>query len=210
MEENKIKQSKDKKGIAFLGIGILTVIVAIAGATYAYFAATAEESTKIRGESAYSANPLTLTVGKTSSASGSLIPILDTSLQTSITAGCTDGTNTLCQVYTITITNTTTTKYYVEGELTLNASTVPNLKWATGSSATTGFPIAGYNAVSDSGLTSKIPLAPGASENVYLAVWVSETGSVQTDSGSFTGTVTFNGFNDEDGTVAGISSTIRS
>ena len=90
---------------------------------------------------------------------------------------------------------------------------MPNLKWATGTSATAGFDGTSTTTVhpkTDTSLASNVELAGGASKSYFIVVWISETGAAQTDSGTFTGTVTFNGYSTSGTTVSGITSTIRS
>lgn len=235
-------ENKDAKGIALISIGILTILVAIAGATFAFFQVTANAT--FTGNSAYVANPLSLTVThETASTVGTkkLIPLVDTTLQTAVTGYDNNGScldvneNAICQVYSITIENLTTTNYYVSGTLTFttNPATtattgMPNLKWAKGNSATSGFPTTtGPFFTSFSTATSNVALTTqttnltdtvfltangttGDSKTFYIAVWISETGAVQNDSGTFTGTVSFTGYSDQDSQVTGITSTIRS
>lgn len=224
MSENIEKKNNDNKGITLITVGILTIIVAIAGATFAFFQVTATDSNVIKGESAYTANNLGLKVTLSSSAAtGKLVPQLEKTgttnlLQKAVTGtggkSCVDGNgNTICKVYTITITNNTETKFYVTGTLSLVAASMPNLKWATGTSATGGFDgvtTSAVHATTYTSLASNVELAGKASTSYYVVVWISETGSAQTDSGTFTGTVTFNGYSTSGTTVSGVTSTIRS
>lgn len=237
------KKNNDGKSISFVLIGILTIVVAIAGSTYAYFSATVSNNTVISGESAYVAAPFTLTVThSTGSKVGSkyLVPQKDEFIQNAIYnetieeeakryIGCVDGNgNAVCKVYTITIKNNTTTKYYITGTLSFNITgTMSNLKWALGTSATQGFPSSTNGPFyTPNTVTSSTPnsskttqtdvleagteIAGNASKSYYVVIWISETGAAQTDSGKFTSTVSFDGYNDSSKAVGGISSTIRS
>ena len=224
MNDNIKSQNNDGKGITLITIGILTIIVAIAGATFAFFQVTATNN-NITGESAYVANNLELKVTLSSTAAtGKLVPQLEKTgttniLQKAVTGAtgkgsCIDANgNTICKVYTITVTNKTSTKFYVTGTLSLVAANMPNLKWATGTSATAGFDGTSTTTVHPknyTSLVSNVELAGGASKSYFIVVWISETGAAQTDSGNFTGTVTFNGYSTSGTTVSGITSTIRS
>ena len=221
MNENFIGQkNNDFKGIAFISVGILTIVVAIAGATYAWFAVSATNNNVVSGESGYTASALTLTVThSTNSSVGTkkLIPQKDTAIQNAVTGAsgkgaCVDANgNAICKVYTITVKNNTTTQYYVDGTFTLTADSMPNLKWTKGTSATAGFPspTGTYNTKANTGLVSDVVLAGGASASYYVVVWISEANAAQTDSGTFTGTVTFTGSNAA-GSSTGITSTITS
>lgn len=223
MNDNIEKKNNDSKGISFLTIAILTIIVAIAGSTFAFFQVTASNNNIIKGDSAYTANSLQLTVALSSTnATGKLVPQLAVSgttnvLQSAVTGAtgkgsCVDANgNTICKVYTITVKNNTTTKYYVTGTLALTADSMPNLKWARGTSATAGFSGTGTTYTkTDTALASNVELAGGASASYYVVIWINETGSAQTDSGSFSGTVTFNGYSTSGTSVSGVTSTIRS
>lgn len=224
MNDNIKSQNNDGKGITLITVGILTIIVAIAGATFAFFQVTATNN-NITGESAYVANNLELKVTLSSTAAtGKLVPQLEKTgttniLQKAVTGAtgkgsCIDANgNTICKVYTITVTNKTSTKFYVTGTLSLDAANMTNLKWATGTSATAGFDGTSTTTVHPknyTSLVSNVELAGGASKSYFIVVWISETGAAQTDSGNFTGTVTFNGYSTSGTTVSGITSTIRS
>lgn len=236
---NEKVKNNDGKGIAIISVGILTIIFAIAGATFAFFQVNATAS-GISGDSAYSSSPLTLTVEDvTANTVGSkkLIPQVDKDIQTAVT-GSTNGScvdkngSAVCKVYSISVTNNTGANYYLNGTLTFNTTPattatagMPNLKWARGSSATDGFPTSNSgpfystfdtftsnttSTTQTTALANTFFLPSTQSQTFYVVVWISETGSVQTDSGKFTGIVSFTGYSDEDGSIQGVTSTIRS
>lgn len=233
--ENK-KKNNDVKGISLISIGILTIVVAIAGATFAFFQVSISNNTAITGTSAYTASPFTLNVTHSTSGTAgtkALIPQSDEYIQSAVTAGCVDAnSNAICKVYTITIQNKTTTKYYVNGTLTFattpattSTAGMPNLKWAMGTSATAGFPsttsgpfYSTFNTFTTNTsattqtttIVNNLALTANATQTYYVVVWISETGAAQSDNGTFTGTVTFNGFSDSGNTISGVTSTIRS
>ena len=130
------KKNNDARVLMFSIIGILTLIVAISGATFAYFAATATNNNTIKGNSGYVANPLTLVITESSavaSASLKLIPQVDSFIGNAAnsTKKCIDTNgNAVCQHYKITVTNTTTNSYYLDGHMSLTAASMPNLKWS--------------------------------------------------------------------------------
>jgi len=218
--DNLIKEEKkDLKGITFLAVGILTIVVAIAGATFAWFAVTASNNNVIKGDSGYTASSLTLTVTETSavaSASKKLVPQLDAAVKTAAnsTNKCIDANgNGVCQHYTITIKNNTTTKFYLDGSLTLTAANMPNLKWGICSAAWTCTSTT-YNPKTTTTLVSRAAINGGATLTYYVVLWISEKNAAQTDSGSLTGVVAFTGYNSSSTSsgqfVAGVTSTIRS
>lgn len=237
-------KNNDAKGITIVSIGIMTILVAIAGATFAFFQVTATAD-DIEGNSAYLATPLDLTITHvTASTVGTkkMIPMLDETIQNAIsgtggTGACLDSNgNAICKVFSITVENKTSTNYYLSGELTFTTTPtttsttgMPNLKWAKGTSNTAGFPsstsgpfYSSFNTyISNTASTTQTTTladtfyitannTAGDSKTFYVAVWISETGAAQIDSGSFTGTVTFSGYSDSGETLEGVTSTIRS
>lgn len=235
-------ETKDYKSITILTVGILTVLVAISGATFAFFQATAQVT--ITGQSAYTTSPLTLSVIHVTESSvedKKLIPQNDADIQSAVTGtdngSCVDDDGrAVCQVYSITVANNSETNYYLAGTLSFSTNPattattgMPNLKWAVGTSATAGFPNSAtgpfYSSFSTfttntSATTNTTSLGStfflnnknatsGKSQTYYIVVWISETGSVQTDSGTYTGTVTFTAYSDDGKTLEGVTSTIR-
>lgn len=248
--EPKNEKNNDLKGIALISIGIMTIIAAIAGASYAWFAVSV--SGTIGGESAFVGTDLqgtgTLLMDITEPSgvgTKKLIPQLDTAIQKAVTGtsskSCIDANgNAICKVYQIKLTNKSTAKYYVDGTITFSGNgkkttalstsstniqeTMPNLKWALGTSATAGFPsstgpfyapgtahvvktntTASYSTI----ITNQALSGTGATGDVkyfYIVVWISEIGEAQADNGTFTATISFVGHNGAG--TEGISSTI--
>ena len=223
MDNSEKFLKSDNKHIYILFISVLTLITAIAGATYAYFSATATNNNVVKGESAYDANALQVDVEQVSSGTGKLIPQLDSSIQGAVTGAsgkgsCIDGNdNTICKVYSIKITNNSNVALNVSGTLILTAASIPNLKWALGTSATSGFPTptGTYNTISETALgnvaLSSVADTTNNNKTFYIVIWISETGGVQEDKNAFSGVVTFNGYiqGDDSQVVNGITSTIR-
>ena len=185
------------KGIFYGVIGVATLIVAIIGATFAYFTATASNSTTIQGNAA--SVGLNLTVEKVSDGTKGLVPQLGTALTSAMKGvdkqptgndSCIDANgNTVCQVYKITVQNTGTAESKLNGTLDLTKGSITNLKWAIvnnfASDPTTQTP-------SGNSLGASVTLGASASQEYYVVIWIDETGAPQEDSGSFTGTVAFN------------------
>ena len=186
------------KGIFYGVIGVATLIVAIIGATFAYFTATASNDTTIQGNAA--SVGLVLSVEKVSHGEKGLVPQLETALSAAMkgmdSAGtgedsCVDGNgNTVCQVYKITVQNSGTAEAKLTGTLDLEKGSVTNLKWAT----VTGWgsePVA-QGAKENNELVKDVTISGSGSEEYYVVVWIQETNDAQADSGTFTGTVSFN------------------
>jgi len=212
MSEENFNPSKKERTILMLSVvGVLTLIVAIAGATYAFFQINAE-GVGIGGTAATIDVDVDVTLSSTA-ATGKMVPQLDSAIQSAVTGtangSCVDGNgNTVCKVYTITVTNNSTSNVSLNGKLTLTAATMQNLKWTSGTSATAGFDGANAHAKNYVALTnSAVSLAPNGSATYYVVVWISETKTNQntTDYGEFSGTVTF-----ESAAGDGVTSTIIS
>jgi len=222
--ENEKKRKKEGRVITFLIVGILTLISAISGATYAYFQATANKAfgNSANSESGYVSGTdkmikLTVTSVAPTDSTKKLIPISNTAIQTAVTASCLDTRgNAVCKQYTILVENKSNVNYWLDGTLQLSdgsSNTMPNLKWALGTSATAGFPAASTATIyteSNTSLGANFKLNAAGSKYFYVVIWISETGAAQTDSGTFTGTVTFTAYSDSGDAITGVTSTIRS
>ena len=223
---NNVKDNlgkKESKIMFFSLLGVLTLITAIAGATYAYFSATATNNNVIKGESAYDADALSLEVNQVSAGEGKLVPQLNSAIQKAVEGAsgkgsCIDANgNTICKVYSIKITNNSNVALNVSGTLTLTATNMTNLRLTKVTGATTGFPTptGTYNTVSTTALadTSLSSMADTANNNktFYVVIWISETNTAQEDKHAFSVVVTFNGYiqGDDSQVVNGITSTIR-
>lgn len=223
------KKNNDGKGISLVLVGILTIVIAIAGSTFAFFNVTASNTTKISGSSAYSASSLTLTVDllypTSNDASKQLIPQLGTAINTATNPDneCVDGNgNAVCRVYKIEVSNKTSMPYYVTTKLNLTVpSTMEHLKWASSTSPNSGYNTTGYDSSktdiispSNTGNLQTTLLSAqgtsGATATYYVVFWIQETGSAQTDSGTFNASVEVNGYSSSTASSAnqGITSTI--
>lgn len=221
MEENNRKGP----GIFYAVVGVATLVVAIIGATFAYFSATVENTKDVKGTTASSAD-LALTVQRVSddATATNMIPMKDDLLQSGVTGTggkqCVDKNgNTACQIYKITIANGGNIAVNVKGTLNLSGGGATNMKWQLLDNQTTvgtgGTQVSqGTDGVivANQALTAKDAATPSA--EFYVVVWLHDTGEPQDtpDAGkSFTGTVTFNGVN-VDGTVStgGVTATFSS
>lgn len=214
MFEEGQKNNTNKSGLIYAIVGVAVLIVAVAGSAYAYYSATATDTSTVKGTAGGGAAP-TLTVKKESNASGNLVPI-DKTVET-LTKGakgwntasnavntawnaaqsCTDKNgNTVCQVYSVTVKNNSNTSVIYDISLTaLSGAKTPNLdavKMASNISVTSVTSIKGVN----KGICTTASVAGGGtSAACYFMVFITNLNSAQTDSGSFTGTVTAVGSN---------------
>lgn len=223
---------KNNKLLFTIIVGVLTLIVAIVGATYAFFSVTVASGDYVTGSTGLGKDALKLEIQQVSAGDGILIPQSDDSIQGAVSGEIGNGTciddndNTVCKVYSIKITNQSNVKMNVAGTLTLEAEYMPNLKWAKGTSATTGFPsdatgpfYSSFNTyiTNVSTTTQTTDLAndvlqangfPGNSMTYYVVIWISETNAAQGDTGAFGGTVDFYGYiqDDNGNNIQGITS----
>ena len=212
MEENK-KSNGDSKKITIALVLILVVMVTTTGATYAFFALSANNATTVTGTAATTSLELTVAEvapnGKTST--GVMVPQLESALSLAMNGSnkCVDGNaNIICKVYSITITNKSSAAAVVDGYITFaNSTSMPNLKWRRTTNGTTlgSNTTQAANVSTRQSLVSDVSLAKtNGTQTYYIVVWIDETNSVQSDSGTFTATIEFEG---NDG--RGITSTIR-
>ena len=127
MKENNQKTNKSK-GVFYAIIGIATLIVAIIGATFAYFTAAQNAgSNVIRGNMANIGFNLTVEKVVDPSAGKGMIPMSNTMIEPAINDQtnpvnntCVDDNgNAVCQVYKITVTNNSTASMFVDGYIAL-------------------------------------------------------------------------------------------
>jgi len=208
------------KGIFYGVIGVATLIVAIIGATFAFFTATASNAGTITGTAATAELDLSVTLASTS-ATGPMVPQYAEYINsaTGATTSCVDAnSNTVCKVYTVTITNKGSATAVVNGSITLtptSSSTMTNLMWGKSTAATNGFTtyddadtdIVGPGTDGDATISLDPMGGDNDSSTFYIVVFIDETDGNQntTDVGGFTGTISFNS-----ATGSGVTSTFTS
>ena len=190
MEQNILKRSSKK--LIIFEIVCVALIIGLIGYTYSFFNVTATNDSVIYGEAA-SVN-LSLTVEKLApSTNKGLVPQLDQYITSAVigrNGSCVDdNNNNVCQVYKITVTNSGAS-VYVNGRLNLDAKNNPNLKWAIISGTTNPTLVSNANPYSYVKLTENELYNSNESKDYYIVLWISETGTIQTDQGGFSGVVT--------------------
>ena len=191
-------ENNGKRGFLFAIIGVVTLIVAVVGATYAYFSATAT-SDQYSGKtlSVNLSKPTVELVSNTGQNGQGLIPIYDgtvsghpTQLPTAVSAAknCVDKNEyTVCHIYKVTINNTGDDATTIDTSVSLNKGGSTYLKWASMTGANT------FGTIQPTLLGDDVDLAGKGSVTQYFVVYLSNTGDNQTtdDSGkTYTGTVT--------------------
>ena len=121
------QRKNNGRGIFYGVIGVATLVVAIIGATFAYFTATASAGENVITGNMSSIN-FGLTVEKVTTVDetkGGMIPMSNTMVEAassnaSTKGVCTDDNgNAVCQIYKITVRNTGTASLFVDGYVTL-------------------------------------------------------------------------------------------
>ena len=141
--------NNDSKKILTIVVLIMTLMVCTTGATYAYFAITASDTSTATGTAATVGLNLTVTPVTPDSATPStkwtnstkvMVPQLDAGLATAMnsTNGCIDGNgNIVCRVYKIEIENTGTSAVDLRGAVYFTGGTFSNLYWRKTTNANT-------------------------------------------------------------------------
>ena len=215
MEENR-----KGPGIFYAVTGVATLVVAIIGATFAYFSAVTTPDTTITGTTA-EVEAMGLTVTPLVDPEALLVPQEEGAITTAIAGHldnrCVDANgNGVCKVYRIDITNPGSAAIASKGTLKLSAnsgSAFENLKWALITAGVEGESAddvvvtpaslqvnAGFGQTDGTEGASVVaePLlaATTGAEHYYVVVWLEESGQPnqqEKDHGSFTGTVTWSG-----------------
>lgn len=196
------KNERKGQGTFYMIIAMLTLVVAIVGATFAYFSLQASDENTIKGNAAQAG--LSLEVRKVSvDASGDLVPLDETLLEKAIAGDSATGSqmcvdkngNTVCQVYEVKVTNEGSAATAVNGSLTLSAETITNLKWQIMTDQSTPVTDTGQFKTTDDTEIAKndtVEANPGT-KTYYIMIWIDEIESPQNDSdtGAFTGVVSF-------------------
>lgn len=132
------EQKNNGRGIFYGVIGVATLVVAIIGATFAYFTATATNNATITGNMA--TITFSLAVEKVTTADeayGGMIPMSNNMIEAAVKGGSTtkndvaddgndkpeicvdDNGNAVCQIYKISVVNGGTAGMYLDGYITL-------------------------------------------------------------------------------------------
>ena len=185
---------KMKKSTKYLLIGTLVLFLSILGASVAYY--LARVSGNFTGRAA--GTELAIQVQKISSnANMDLIP-LDNDLETLQLAAsgyqdkgaCVDiNEYSVCQIYKITVTNNGSIDLKMNGTVTLSGQNTPNIDCAKMTNPTT---VANNSSCMGGNVfVSGDTLAANDSNEYFVMVYINNLDEPQTDSGEFSGVVTF-------------------
>ena len=200
-----MNENNNGRGLFYGVIGVATLIVAIIGATFAYFSVSANitNNSDIAGSTVeLSDTTIAGTLTRVTPSTVSMVPLKTADLQKGITGEggqqCIDENGAkVCDIYTLTINNTSKAPVSLAGNLTITATDMTDLRWsllespdsATGATA---------KAVSDTVIVANELLAAKTGTKTYhFVIWFNETELNQnTQAGkSYTGTVAFSAAN---------------
>jgi len=215
--EIKIENKKDNS-LLFSLVAVLTILVAIIGAAYAYFQAVALETNAINSKAADVDLSLEVKPVAPTDSSGNvfsnmqsfnLVPLLNTRINTAAANGCKENGNMVCQIYEMKVTNNSNVTLNLYGKIVFSfTESMPHLKYSTSDNMTSGYHTDGREAkTSSTELVSERPIGANATTTLYVLVWVNETGVSQEDSGTFSATITYTSGNKKGVTSAITAST---
>ena len=110
------ERNNNGRGIFYGVIGVATLVVAIIGATFAYFTASASNENKITGNMATINMGIEVKKAVDPGATTGLIPMSNNMIEAAVSATnvCTDDNgNAVCQIYKVTVTNQSTAGVFV-------------------------------------------------------------------------------------------------
>ena len=233
MEENR-----KGPGIFYAVVGVATLVVAIIGATFAFFSASASNNEAITGNTAQ-AGGVDLEITPVTSTGANMLPLnlLGTDMKTAPESGdqfadaigatkgasCVDSNgNNVCQVYSIKVSNkSTTSTIQVRGTLNLT-SEATNMKWqlltnptsteratfaTVVGTGTDGDITVGGNTGGTGAVAASQTLDASGNATYYVLVWLEETGEAQETADAnktFKGLVKFDAV-DANGTKSGLT-----
>ena len=184
--------------VALIIVGIFCYAVLVTSGTYAYYALTASNNS-IAGTAGEADLSLEV-VDQYPSNDENLVPQLEKGLATAISSdySCVDGNkNTVCQVYSIKVTNTGTATVKVNGSIKFgNIDKMPNLKWRLIKDKNTyGDYNSHYASLNNARFDSDLTLRKGASKTYYMVIWIDEVDENQTDTGKYNAIINFSSSN---------------
>lgn len=220
MEENNRKGP----GIFYAVVGVATLVVAIIGATFAYFSASSAANTDIGGTTAtgvsvsLAVTPVYPTEESGLRSTGKMVPLLEERIEDAIENKCVDVNGYVaCKVYKVVVTNgSTTDTVRVNTTLQLTTlDTIANMQWQEMNdeySDVTGTVVTDHTsatAISGDGANNYDTIAASGTATYYVMVWLNDNeDQTSTDAGkTFQGTVKANAVNADGTSTSEITAT---
>lgn len=217
----KEKDEQKKKRSALI-IMILTLIVSVVGATYAFFSISTATNNAITGKAATADLDLNIirvvpTKEDWNHSNKVIIPQLSSDIGTAMNSCIDANGDVVCQVYQIKVTNQGSAQVVVDGDITFTGTqNMPNLKWKiyesntelTGTNISTLVSQEPTKTITEAAkvkFTQNVTLTPinntGNSKYYYAVLWIESvinpdgTPGIQTDHGTYKASVSFNSSN---------------
>ena len=205
------RQKNNISNIFYGVIGVATLMVAVVGATFAYFTATASNNV-ITGNMASIDFDLAVTkVTNVDDTKGGMIPMLNNMMEAALTSGngiCVDDNgNAVCQVYKIVVNNTSTASMFLDGYVTLtggsgdpedyktysNATEKTTMRWSQAFCTGTGNTVTACTTqgTSTARTSTSVPIGKLGSTEAVKGSGLN-TGEIKTAIGTVTGDYTIN------------------
>lgn len=196
-----MNENNNGRGLFYGVIGVATLIVAIIGATFAWFSVNANitNNNGISGSTVeLNDTTITGTLTRVTQSTVSMVPLKTEELQKGITGEggqqCIDKNGAkVCDIYTLTINNTSSAPVSLAGNLNITATDMTDLRWSLLKS-TTSAEGATAKEVNDTVIVAnELLAAETGTKTYYFVIWFNETDRPQNEQAgkSYTGTVTF-------------------
>ena len=200
-----MNENNNGRGLFYGVIGVATLIVAIIGATFAYFSVSANITNNdgISGDTVnVSDTTVTGTLTRETPSTVSMVPLKTEDLQKGITGEggqqCIDKNGAkVCDIYTLTIKNTSSAPVSLAGNLTITATDMADLRWSLLESTTSATGATAKEVNDTVIVANELLAATNGTQTYYFVIWFNETDADQNAQAgkSYTGTVTFTAAN---------------
>lgn len=200
-----MNENNNGRGLFYGVIGVATLIVAIIGATFAYFSVNANitNNNGISGDTVnVSDTTITGTLTRVTQSTVSMVPLKTADLQNGITGEggqqCIDKNGAkVCDIYTLTIKNTSSAPVSLAGNLNITATDMTDLRWSLLKSTTSAEGATAKDVNDTVIVANELLAAETGTKTYYFVIWFNETDQAQNDQAgkSYTGTVSFTAAN---------------
>ena len=200
-----MNENNNGRGLFYGVIGVATLIVAIIGATFAYFSVNASitNNNGISGDTVnVSDTTITGTLTRVTPSTVSMVPLKTEELQNGITGEggqqCIDKNGAkVCDIYTLTIKNTSSAPVSLAGNLNITATDMTDLRWSLLKSTTSAEGATAKDVNDTVIVANELLAAETGTKTYYFVIWFNETDQPQNDQAgkSYTGTVSFTAAN---------------
>lgn len=200
-----MNENNNGRGLFYGVIGVATLIVAIIGATFAYFSVNASitNNSDIAGSTVnVSETTITGTLTRVTPSTVSMVPLKTADLQKGITGEsgqqCIDKNGAkVCDIYTLTINNTSSAPVSLAGNLTITATDMADLRWSLLESTDSAAGATAKEVSNTEIVANELLAANTGSKTYHFVIWFDETELEQNAQAgkSYNGTVTFTAAN---------------